>query len=60
MSNKKHGLSNTRLYRIWQGMKSRCNPNSKKDTKYYSDKGIKVCDEWQDFENFLFWSIGML
>lgn len=56
--NTTHGLSNTRLFRIWQGLKSRtCNPNSK-DAKKYSERGIKVCDEWKnDFMSFYNWSI---
>ena len=54
----KHNKSNTRLYNIWEHMKHRCNnPNSKRHEFYY-DKGIKVCDEWQnDFMNFYNWAI---
>lgn len=47
-----HGDSATRLYKLWQGMKARCeNPNQ---TKYhlYGGKGIKVCEEWQTYEGF--------
>lgn len=54
----KHGMTNTRLYRIWSNMKQRCgNPN---DPKYgsYGGKGIRVCDEWKnDFNSFNRWSI---
>ncbi len=49
----KHGMYRTRVYRIWAGMKQRCeNPNN---TAYhrYGGRGIKVCDRWQDFDNFL-------
>lgn len=49
-----HGLSgNTPTYRSWAHMKGRCiNPN---DTAYsnYGGRGIKVCDRWLDFHNFL-------
>lgn len=53
-----HGKSNTRLFRIWQAMKTRCyNPNSE-DFKWYGGRGIQVCDEWlQDFQNFYKWAI---
>lgn len=46
-----HGLSKTRLYRIWSNIKTRCyNPNSD-NYKYYGGKGIYMCDEWKN--NFL-------
>lgn len=48
-----HGRSNTLLYGAWYRMKSRCyNIN---DPKYYryGARGIKVCDRWLDFNNFL-------
>lgn len=50
----KHGLSTTRLYSIWRGMRQRC-----RDTKYerYGGKGIQVCDEWDDFREFYNWAI---
>lgn len=53
-----HGLSNTRLSRIWRGMKDRCcNPKSK-IYKHYGGRGITVCDEWKDsFESFYEWAM---
>lgn len=58
--NAKHGMSKTRVYNIWQGMKDRCyNPHNKK-YRIYGGKGIKVCDEWQGehgFEHFYEWAI---
>lgn len=53
-----HGMTGTRLYRIWSTMKSRClNPNT--DYYYlYGGKGISVCDEWRNnFDSFFKWSI---
>ena len=49
---KTHGKSETRIYRIWSNMKSRC--KRKTDTKYenYGGRGIKVCERWEKFENF--------
>lgn len=47
-----HGMSKTRIYRIWAGMINRCtNPNSPKYSSY-GGRGIKVCDRWMKFENF--------
>ena len=53
-----HGLSKTRLYRIWIDMKNRCNQKTHHDYKNYGDRGIKVCNEWAtDFMNFYNWSM---
>lgn len=52
----KHGMSGTKLYRVWVDMKSRCcNP---KDTGYknWGGRGIKVCPEWDKPEPFLEWA----
>ncbi len=53
MKIEKHGLSKTRTYKIWSGMKRRClNPKSHK-WKQYGGRGIKVCARWLVFSNFL-------
>lgn len=52
-----HNLSNTRIYKIWVGMKRRCNDIKNIGYKLYGNRGIKVCDEWLNFENFYSWSI---
>ena len=52
-----YDMSDTRLYRIWRGIKQRClNPNSK-SYKNYGGRGIDICLEWNDFENFYKWAI---
>ena len=51
-ANTTHGKNKTPIYRTWVNIKSRCqNP---KDKKYniYGGRGIKVCEQWQKFENF--------
>ena len=54
--NKKHNAHGSRLYRIWQAMKSRClNPNTA-NYKYYGGRGINVCDEWMEFAPFAEWA----
>ena len=46
-----------RIYRIWVGMKNRCqNPNNY-SYHNYGGRGIKVCPEWQDYQTFLDWSL---
>lgn len=49
-----HGQSDTKLYRIWRGMITRCETPS--DTNYvkYGAKGIRVCARWRkSFEAFV-------
>lgn len=53
-----HGQSKTRLYKIWIGIRGRCyNPN-RNCYRLYGERGIILCDEWFDFENFYNWSMG--
>lgn len=52
-----HGEMPVRLYRIWRGMKARCNNPHTKDFHYYGARGIKVCDEWMEhYESFRDWA----
>lgn len=54
----KHGLSRTRLYKIWSGMHDRCCRKTDSQYKYYGGRGIKICDEWvNDFLSFYEWSM---
>jgi hypothetical protein len=58
--NRKHGLSNTRLYRIYNNMKSRCYKIYAKEYNHYGGRGINMCDEWlgeNGFINFYNWAI---
>lgn len=48
-----HGLSDTRFYRIWDGMKKRCYNKNHNSYRFYGKRGIKICDEWKNFENFM-------
>lgn len=55
--NFKHGMKNSRIYYIHQGMKQRCmNPNHH-SYKDYGAKGIMVCDEWKNFDSFREWAM---
>lgn len=55
---KTHGMSKTRLYRVYRMMISRCYcPNTSK-YKDYGGRGITVCKEWlDDFMNFYNWAM---
>lgn len=48
-----HGWSSRSQYRAWLTMRSRCTNPKNADYKRYGGRGIKVCDRWQVFENFL-------
>lgn len=57
--NTKHGLTKQdssgksnppKVYEIWAGMKRRCSDVNSSD---YFGRGIKVCDRWMRFDNFL-------
>lgn len=44
----------TREYRIWLGMKQRCENPKHKNYADYGARGIRVCEQWRNsFENFL-------
>lgn len=48
-----HGMSKTRTYKIWAHMLQRCSNQKSDRYKDYGGRGIKVCDEWLVFDNFL-------
>lgn len=50
--NKTHGMCGTPTYKSWQAMRGRCSGRLSM-AKHYRDKGIVVCDRWQDFSAFL-------
>lgn len=53
MSRLTHGMSNSKEFKIWKGIKSRCYTPSSSSFKNYGAKGITVCKRWKtSFENF--------
>ena len=51
-----HGKYKDPLYKRWKAMRWRCNiknPNH----HLYSDKGIMVCKEWNNYKNFEKWAL---
>lgn len=48
MKNKSHPL-----YPTWQNMLRRCYTKTRPDYAYYGGRGIRVCDRWQEFQNFI-------
>jgi hypothetical protein len=52
-----HGMSKTRLYWIWAGMRQRCSNPNELSYANYGRKGVTVCEEWQRFEPFRDWAL---
>jgi len=48
-----HGLSYTRIYRIWKAMNHRCTYKSIPNYSSYGGKGIKVCERWASVTAFV-------
>lgn len=51
-----HGKTNTRLYRIWKNMRTRCTNANANKYEYYGGRGITVCPQWQSYEAFHEWA----
>lgn len=49
---KTHQMSNTRFYKIWKGLFTRCYNKNYRLYKNYGGRGISVCERWHSFENF--------
>ena len=47
-----HGMTKTRIFSIWDGMKKRCLLPTNGGYKNYGARGIKVCERWLEFQNF--------
>ena len=52
-----HGMSRSKLYRIWTAMKQRCENEHDPNYFRYGGRGIAVCDEWKAFEPFEKWAL---
>lgn len=56
-TNRKHGASHGKTfmpeYKVWTGMKMRCQNPKAHGYKYWGGRGIKLCERWQVFENFI-------
>ena len=57
IKNTKHGMKGSRIYSIWQNMRYRCETKTNSSYSFYGGRGISVCKEWQDFQEFYDWSI---
>lgn len=52
-----HGMSKTRLYRIWSLIKDRCENENSHAYQRYGGRGIKLCPEWAKPDSFFEWAL---
>jgi len=45
--------AHTLTYTSWLGMRDRCNSKNHSEYKRYGARGIRVCERWDTFANFL-------
>ncbi|EEU9900737.1 hypothetical protein AL580_002418 [Escherichia coli] len=59
MAYSRHGMTHTKLYKVFIGMKTRCKKsNNNPRNKHYREKGITICDEWlNDSSKFIEWAL---
>lgn len=50
-----HGGSKTKLFGVWVAMRARC-AHGRRPRKYWAQRGIVVCHEWQSFAAFKQWA----
>lgn len=51
-------IKNSKLYRLWVGMRRRCNPDVEDfRNRHWAKRGIKVCAQWQDYAVFSAWAM---
>lgn len=54
---RKHGFASNGIrspeYVAWQAMNARCRATKGRDFEAYGARGIRVCDRWSEFTNFL-------
>lgn len=48
-----HGKTNHILYHVWKNMVARCEEPNSVSYNMYGARGIKVCDEWHNINNFI-------
>lgn len=49
----KHGRVHSRTYSTWESMIQRCTNPKNRNYRHYGARGIKICERWLKFENFL-------
>ena len=48
-----HGFTKHPLYDVWKGIMARCYNQKNSSFPFYGERGIKVCENWKIFSNFV-------
>lgn len=48
-----HGMTDSSEHSSWTNMLTRCTNSKSQDWHLYGGRGIRVCERWQDFKDFL-------
>lgn len=59
-NNKTHGLSNSRIYKTYRGIKDRCLNHNDMHYSDYGGRGVYICEEWlgdNGFVEFYSWAM---
>lgn len=48
-----HGMTGSKTFQAWQSMMNRCTNQYAEKYPDYGGRGIRVCERWNLFENFL-------
>jgi hypothetical protein len=48
-----HGLCDSPTYMVWHSMKARCTCINSRNYYNYGRRGVKLCDRWMKFDNFV-------
>lgn len=51
---RRHGVSDTKIHRAWMGIRRRCENPKNAAWENYGGRGIRVCERWAVFENFMY------
>lgn len=51
-----HGLSRSKLYREWRNIINRTSYPNHESYPNYGGRGVTICAEWLDFQNFYDWA----
>ena len=50
---RRHGHTEAPTWKSWQAMIQRCTNKRRDNYRYYGGRGVRVCDRWTVYENFL-------
>ena len=56
--NTKHGRFGESIYRVWGSMIQRCCNPRNEHYNHYGARGITICPQWYEFEQFYGWALG--